>query len=217
MNFDPFGYFSRVIPESAIHRVIRVAMVLLLLCFLLHRVSQYRIFAVKVLWLAETLLFVLLIVAYLFRSPPVDRARGSKEIIIPLIGSAMPFLLLLSPPDARVISDRALLHGLLWLMAAGTCLTAWGIWSLRRSFSITVEARQLVTDGPYRFIRHPVYTGEGIAAAAVTAVRFSWLNLLLLALFLALQIWRSKMEEQKLAAVFPEHASFIGQSRWFWS
>ena len=214
--FDPFGYLSRFIPEPAIHKIIRVAMVLLLLCFLLHRGSQYRMFAVKALWLAETLLFVVLLVAYLFRSTPVNRARGSKEIIVPLIGSAMPFLLLLSPPDARVISDRALLHGLLWLMAAGTCLTVWGIWSLRRSFSITVEARQLVTDGPYRLIRHPVYTGEGVAAVAVTAIRFSWLNLFLLALFLTVQIWRSKMEEQKLAAVFPEHASFIGKSRWFW-
>lgn len=216
MNFDPFGLAGKLLSENLLHRFIRIFMALLLTAFLLHRLSQYDLFAVKALWLAETLLFVVLIVAYLFRSAPVHRATGVREIIVPLAGSALPFALLLSPPAPLVTGNHTLFHGLLWGMAAATILTVWGMWTLRRSFSITVEARQLVTSGPYRLVRHPIYTGEILAATTVAAIRFSAVNLVLLLLFIALQLWRTRMEEGKLAAVFPAYREFARQSRWFW-
>ena len=45
---------------------------------------------------------------------------------------------------------------ILWLAAAVLCL--WPLWYLRRSFSLEPEARTLVTSGPYRLARHPIYT-----------------------------------------------------------
>jgi protein-S-isoprenylcysteine O-methyltransferase Ste14 len=216
MTFDPFALAGRLLPEATLHRLIRIFMVLLLAAFLLHRLSQYPIFAVKALWLAETLLFTVLIVAYLFRAAPVNRSRGVREIIIPLAGSALPFLLLLAPPAPLVTVNKPLLYGLLWGMAVATLLTVWGMWSLRSSFSITVEARQLVTGGPYRLVRHPIYTGEILAAAAVAAIRLSAVNVVLLLLFGGLQLWRTRMEEAKLATVFPEYREFARRSWWFW-
>lgn len=215
MRFDPFGVCSRFVAESAIHRIIQGFMVLVLLGFLLHRVRQYHLFAVKTLWFAESALFVVLIIAYLFRSSPVNRSSGVQEILIPLAGSALPFALLLTPPLPAVIAHRALLLALLWVMAAATGLTVAGMWSLRRSFSITVEARELVTTGPYRFVRHPVYCGEILAAAAVAVIRFSFANIALLVLFTAIQLYRTSLEEQKLAATFPEYRDFARVSWWF--
>lgn len=216
MTFDPFGLAGRYLPEETLHRLIRLFMVLLLAVFLLHRLNQYRLFAVKALWLGETLLFAVLIVAYLFRSPPASRSLGVREIIVPLAGSALPFLLLLSPPAPLVTGNRPMFYGLLWGMTAATLLTVWGMWTLRGSFSITVEARQLVTSGPYRLVRHPIYAGEILAAATVAAIRFSAVNIVLLLLFITLQLWRTRMEEAKLSAVFPEYREFAGRSWWFW-
>lgn len=216
MTFDPFGLAGRFVPEETLHRLIRVFMALLLGAFLLHRLGQYRLFAVKALWLVETLLFTVLIIAYLFRTAPANRSRGVREILVPLAGSALPFALLLSPPNPAVTTSRPLFYGLLWGMTVATLLTVWGMWSLRSSFSITVEARQLVTAGPYRLVRHPIYTGEILAAAAVAAIRFSAVNVVLLLLFSSLQLWRTRMEETKLSSVFPEYRNFAGRSWWFW-
>jgi protein-S-isoprenylcysteine O-methyltransferase Ste14 len=216
MNFDPFGLAGRYLPESTLHTLVRGFMVLLLTGFLLHRLSQYALFSVKLLWVAETALFSVLIVAYLFRSAPVDRSRGFAEIVIPLTGSALPFALLLSPPAQLVIRNSALFHGLLWVMAAATLLTVWSMWTLRRSFSITVETRNLVTSGPYRFLRHPVYCGEILAAAAVAAIRLSIVNAVLILLFIALQLYRCRLEERKLMQTFPEYRQHLAGSLWFW-
>jgi len=216
VTFDPFGLAGRFVTEETLHRIVRVFMALLLGAFLLHRIGQYSIFAVKALWLVETLLFAVLIFAYLFRTSPVHRSRGVREIVVPLAGSVLPFCLLLSPPHPAVIASRPLFYGLLWGMTGATALTVWGMWSLRSSFSITVEARQLVTTGPFRLVRHPIYSGEILAATAVAAIRFSSVNALLLLLFTALQLWRTRMEEAKLSAVFPAYRGFAGRSWWFW-
>ncbi|NJD91522.1 MAG: hypothetical protein FIA91_08425 [Geobacter sp.] len=216
MKFDPVGLCSRFIDESTIHRLIRVFMVLVLLCFLFHRLRQYQLFAVKALWFAESALFVVLIIAYLFRSSPVNRSSGVQEILIPLVGSALPFALLLTPPSPAVMGQRPLLLALLWGMAAATALTIAGMWSLRRSFSITVEVRTLVTSGVYRLVRHPVYCGEILAATAVTLIRLSAVNAALLVLFVGIQLYRTRLEENKLRATFPDYCRFAGESWWFW-
>ncbi|MDF1554749.1 MAG: methyltransferase, partial [Deferrisomatales bacterium] len=85
-----------------------------------------------------------------------------------------------------------------------------------RSFSITVEARALVSRGPYRWVRHPVYLGEMATAAAVALWRWSPRNGVLLALFVAVQLLRSRWEEEKLARVFPAYRVLCRHSRWFW-
>jgi protein-S-isoprenylcysteine O-methyltransferase Ste14 len=216
VTFDPFGLLSRYLPERLLLQLIRAAMVFVLAAFLWRRISDYRLFVVKPLWLAETALFVVLIVAYLFRSAPVRRSTGVAEIVVPLIGSALPFALLLSPPAAAVVANRTLLLALLWVMTVATCLTVWGMWHLRRAFSITVEARQLVTGGPYRLVRHPIYSGEILAAAAVAAIRCSAANTVVLALFIAIQLYRTRLEEVKLRSVFPGYGDFAAKSRWFW-
>ena len=216
MTFDPFGVLARHVPESLLHRLIRFAMVAVLLSFLGHRVARYSDYAVKALWFVETLLFVVLVVAFLFRIPPVDRARGAREIIIPLVGSVLPFALLLSPPAALSTSRPWLLYALLWEMTVATALTVAGMWHLRRAFSITIEARTLVTGGPYRLVRHPIYLGEMLAAAGVAAIRLSEASLLILALFLLLQLLRAHGEEKKLARNFPAYGVYAARSLWFW-
>lgn len=87
----------------------------------------------------------------------------------------------------------------------------WAIWSLTvlgRCFSILPEVRGLVTSGPYRWVRHPVYLGEIAAVIGILLPIFSMRNVALFAIVCGLQIWRTGHEEDALAAIFPEYRAY---------
>lgn len=214
--FDPFGWAARFVPPRRIHQLIRAGAVLVFAIFFAKRIGEYGAFLLKPLWFVETLIYLVLLVAFLVRVEPVDRSRGVAQVLLPLVGGVLPFALLGSPPHPAVWRDPLLLHTVFWTMTAATALTIAGMWTLRRAFSITVEARELVTGGPYRFVRHPIYAGEMITALAVAAWRFSWTNVAIAVAFVAIQLVRARMEEAKLARVFPAYAESVGRSPWLW-
>lgn len=216
-TFDPFGRLEKYFSAGTLHLAIRAGVVLVLAALILYRIKAWNHYFFKPLWAVETIIFIIFLISYATRSEPLQRSRGAREILIPLAGSGLPFALLFSPPHHFVTSQILYVYIIFIWMTAASTLTAWGLWTLRRSFSITVEARKLVTRGPYRFVRHPVYLGEILTAAAVGVWRFSAINLALLALFGTIQLYRSKMEEAKLAKTFPAYADFAAGSRWFWS
>jgi protein-S-isoprenylcysteine O-methyltransferase Ste14 len=213
-KFDPFGWLGQVVPVKWLHRIIRTGVLLVILIFLVMRIRQYDQFLFKPLWAAETLLYIIVAIAFAVRSDPVDRSRGVAEIIVPLIGSVLPFALLTKAPGAWILGKPFLLKVVFCWMAIAEGFTAWSIWSLRRSFSITVEARAVVTHGPYRWVRHPVYLGEILAAAAVVAWRWSLLNIAIFILFVIIQLLRARWEESKLRRTFPEYTTFSARSKW---
>ena len=67
--------------------------------------------------------------------------------------------------------------GLVWpvvaglvLMAAGIGLRAWSIVTLGRFFQYQIKVQpghQVVTGGPYRYVRHPSYTGIAMVLAGI--------------------------------------------------
>lgn len=215
-SFDPFGWAARVVPPRLIHQAIRAGAVIVFAFFLVKRIGEYGIFLLKPLWFVETLIYLVLLVAFLLRVEPVDRSRGVAEVLLPLAGGVLPFALLATPPHPAVWRDPTWLYGVFWTMTLATALTIWGMWTLRRAFSITVEARELVTTGPYRFIRHPIYAGEVITALAVATWRFSWANVVIALAFVTIQLVRARLEERKLARVFPGYTEFARRSPWLW-
>ena len=81
---------------------------------------------------------------------------------------------------AEVLGRRGRLlwpGGLVWpvvaglvLMAAGIGLRAWSIVTLGRFFQYQIKVQpghQLVTRGPYRYVRHPSYTGIAMVLAGI--------------------------------------------------
>jgi protein-S-isoprenylcysteine O-methyltransferase Ste14 len=213
-KFDPFGWLETYLPARIIHLLIRISIIAVLIFFLIQRISSYDLYMVKPLWVVETLIFIVFLVSYLIRKDPVCRSRGAKEILVPLIGGILPFALLFSPPNLFIAGNPLTLQVIFYWMTAATALTVWGLWTLRRSFSITVEARDLVTSGPYRFVRHPIYLGEILTALAVTVWRFSLLNFFIITLFVVIQLLRAKWEEDKLALVFPSYSIYVAKASW---
>jgi len=56
------------------------------------------------------------------------------------------------------------------LIAAGVGLRAWSIATLGRFFQYRIQVQaghQVVTDGPYRYVRHPSYTGLALVLAGI--------------------------------------------------
>jgi protein-S-isoprenylcysteine O-methyltransferase Ste14 len=70
------------------------------------------------------------------------------------------------------------------VLAAGIVLRAWAILTLGRFFTPTVQIQQgqrVVESGPYRYVRHPSYTGMLVALIGLGIALDDWLSLLILA------------------------------------
>ena len=92
------------------------------------------------------------------------------------------------------------------LYAAGLFLMNWAIVHLGRHFSVQVTLQkdhELVTHGPYRFVRHPRYAGILLCFAGVALIFASAGALVLVAALLATLAWRVHDEEAMMADAFP--------------
>jgi protein-S-isoprenylcysteine O-methyltransferase Ste14 len=136
----------------------------------------------------------------------IARAAGLVGTTMLLVVGAFPKPVLLTPP--AFIRDLAAPLALA-AFALGVC----GLLFLRRSLSIIPEARRLVTGGPYRFIRHPLYAAEILAAVALILARPGLWATLTLVPFIAVQMLRARFEEGLLARIFPEYRSYARRTR----
>jgi protein-S-isoprenylcysteine O-methyltransferase Ste14 len=87
--------------------------------------------------------------------------------------------------------------------AAGASVAAAALVSLGSSFSIVPEARALVVNGPYRWIRHPMYLAEIVIMVGVVLSDPRVTYLVGTLGVCALQVYRIRTEEQLLTAAFP--------------
>ena len=113
---------------------------------------------------------------------------------IPLLGARSSHVPML------VVADGLIVVGLTW--------SVWSLRTLGRSFSIVPQARQIVTAGPYRLVRHPLYIGElaivlGVAMGSPSVwTACAWVALVLL------QGFRALHEERVLVAMLDEYPAY---------
>jgi protein-S-isoprenylcysteine O-methyltransferase Ste14 len=92
------------------------------------------------------------------------------------------------------------------LFACGIALAIWARLHLGRNWGMPMSQRaepELVTSGPYRFVRHPIYTGL-LTAMLGTALVNNLLGLIVVAALVAYFYYSGMVEERNLASTFPE-------------
>ena len=91
------------------------------------------------------------------------------------------------------------------LIAAGLGFSVWARQHLGRNWSGTVQVKQdhqLVRDGPYRFVRHPIYTGVLTALLGTALVNNHWGGILAVVIAFG-SFWRKlTLEERFMAETF---------------
>ena len=152
-------------------------------------------------------------VSFLIREPARAAERTSRARITAYGGTffVLVFLLAVNRYYAHWLSPTQLGAGraagvMLWM--AGSAWAAYSVWYLRHAFSIEPEARRLMTCGPYRTARHPVYLGYCAQYFGM------WLLFPTPQFGVALLVWlllmadRIRNEERVLARAFPEYEEY---------
>jgi protein-S-isoprenylcysteine O-methyltransferase Ste14 len=89
----------------------------------------------------------------------------------------------------------------------GLLVTLWARWTLGGNWSSAVTFKQgheLIQTGPYRFVRHPIYTGLLVMALG-TALNFGQLRCWLALPFMTAAFWiKLEQEEELLLRHFPD-------------
>jgi protein-S-isoprenylcysteine O-methyltransferase Ste14 len=138
------------------------------------------------------------------------RRRSREPIAFAACALALGSLLALRLPERGQPSALAIAGEAIALL--GCCVLLRSVLSLGRSFSLLPEARRLVTAGPYRYVRHPVYLGEITICGGLVLASVGVRNLVCAALFAAAQAYRMRLEERALSATFPEYPAYAART-----
>ena len=132
--------------------------------------------------------------------------------VVPVLLVCIAGLLCLLGVSAWTASLPAFVVGIVVLLI-GLALRQWSHHTLGRFHQALVtiqDEHDLVTSGPYRLVRHPMYTGSAIAFLGVGLALGTWPGLLLVFFgTLAAMVRRISVEERALTqALGEEYASY---------
>jgi protein-S-isoprenylcysteine O-methyltransferase Ste14 len=163
-------------------------------------------FLAEVVFKSSTVCFLgLMSILFLVRLEPINKARGIVPRVMAIAGTFFVSLVTFFP-KANLSMGQTVIASSLCL--AGTVMSVFVLTHLGRSFSLMAEARRLVTSGPYRIVRHPLYLTEELAAFAVLLQFLSFYTVLIFLAHALLQFQRMKNEEAVLERTFPEYQAY---------
>jgi protein-S-isoprenylcysteine O-methyltransferase Ste14 len=91
------------------------------------------------------------------------------------------------------------------IVALGLCFAVWARVELGRNWSATVtvkEHHELIRSGPYRYVRHPIYTGLLLGYGGSAIARGEWRGVLAVVIVLV-ALWRKlRLEERWMLETF---------------
>lgn len=148
--------------------------------------------------------FLISLILFVVRRRAIAKAPGLYARLVAFAGAFIMVVPLISPP----LQHKGLLLAGTLVTFAGDTLSLMALYSLGRSFSIMAEARQLKTNGAYRFCRHPLYFSEGVAVVGVVIQRLSLATMMIFVLYLILQYGRIREEEKVLRSSFPDYENY---------
>jgi len=178
----------------------------------------YRLTTAGMSWigLVLTLCWAIFLLYWVITAQRV-KAIAEKQSLASALAHRIPVMLSwillfgwkLPPPLNLLLISRAewvLITGVV-ICVFGLFVTLWARWTLAGNWSSDVtfkEGHELIKKGPYRFARHPIYTGLLIMCLG-TALDIGTLRGLLALVVMAIGFWiKLKQEERLLLRHFPD-------------
>jgi protein-S-isoprenylcysteine O-methyltransferase Ste14 len=146
-----------------------------------------------------------------WREPLASQLLHRVPLIVAAILLAVPAWL------PRPLTKRFLPEGLLFLavgaalLAVGLGFSVWARRHLGRNWSAQVVVKEdhaLIRSGPYRRVRHPIYTGLLLAFLGTVLTIGEWRGLLAFLFALVSFAMKSRAEEQRMGQIFPEYQEY---------
>jgi protein-S-isoprenylcysteine O-methyltransferase len=134
----------------------------------------------------------------------VSKDRHSLGIIwlVTLTAVALGVVAAFQLPFCRLPASRLATAISCGLLIVGVALRWYAILYLGRFFTVNVAIHadhQVVDSGPYRFIRHPSYTGSLLTVLGFSMIVNNWASFVIIVLpCVAVTLWRVQVEEQAL-------------------
>lgn len=139
--------------------------------------------------------------------------------LIPILGAA---ILLVAGLDERFSWSTGFKAWLQWLGVA-LIVPAYLLFSsamaANRFFSSVVRIQAdrghtVISSGPYRFIRHPGYAGNGLSSLGICLLLASWWSFIPAFLLLVVLVWRTSLEDRTLQAELPGYSDYARRVRY---
>jgi protein-S-isoprenylcysteine O-methyltransferase Ste14 len=164
-------------------------------------------YVVALIILAVWIAFWIYWLAAAFGAKP-GRSRSGRSAGIRVAAILIVLLLVRARAfKGHTVTNDPWLQGIgLAIFFSGLAFAVWARLYIGRNWGTPMSEKEhpeLVTTGPYRKVRHPIYSGI-ILAMIGTAVAVSWYWLIAAALMGAYFIYSAVMEERYMTGLFPE-------------
>ena len=182
----------------------------------------YR-FAFAVWLLSEASIFIRT-VARVGPRAHVASNRGQDRLSGPVLIGGIVLALSIGSRLAQVVPGAAMVDGQTFLFGAGLVLALAGVafrWyaviTLGRFFTMRVQTttdQQVVESGPYRWIRHPSYTGVLLTVLGVLLMSTNWATLACFLIVIPGFAYRISVEERALVGELGDrYRSYMQRSK----
>jgi protein-S-isoprenylcysteine O-methyltransferase Ste14 len=132
------------------------------------------------------------VIFILLRKPAVRADFSPYAAGVAFLGTAAPLLVI--APEGGVLPA---IVGF-WIMVAGLLLSISAKVALNRSFGLAAANRGVKREGPYRFLRHPMYAGYALTQITFLLLHPCLWNLAVYTVSWSVQILRIRAEERVL-------------------
>lgn len=153
--------------------------------------------------------YVLLVWAYLRRSPSKRTDMHWWSWLVAFLGTAAPFAIPLVSQGSR---DGVLAIAATVVLSVGLVAMLWALGALGTNISVVPQAREVVTTGPYAVVRHPLYAAELVNVLGIclaTTGPWPWVVAVALVSF---QVTRARREERLLSRELQGYADYAART-----
>jgi protein-S-isoprenylcysteine O-methyltransferase len=134
-----------------------------------------------------------------------DADRGSTRLILATYVAVIAVNVAFGGASTGTVEPFWRWMGLV-CMVVGLAVRAWAMTTLGRHYTRTLrtlDQQQIVDRGPYRFVRHPGYTGSILVWLGYALALGNWIaTAITVALLTAVYLWRMNAEEALLQRSF---------------